>query len=646
MKYRLILFLLLVQTKIFCKELPAGIINQTERIKQQLALYPKQDTIRARLLNLLAWELKSLQTDSALKYANEALTIYRKYNLPALTGGAEDNIGVIYQIKADYKQALLHHLQALEIGRKYNLPRLIASTEDNMGIIYQVKADYRQALFYHLQALRVYEKYNAAAYTAKALNNIGQVYFLLKKYEQSLEYYKRAIEFMERDTSSSKNESLCSYYNNIAGAYSELKQVGMAIFYYEKSNQMSLETNGRYNGIVCVNLAEIYSQRKNIAKAEYYSNKAFELSERDAYLRYLSYLSLGRVASLKGNYYLALQNLLTSLKISEKFGLLWNRAEIYQKIAFAYEKKKDFKKAYQYFKEYHEVSRKELNETMTKQVSEMQAKYEAGVKDEQIKRLSHAKEMVEADNEKSRLMSYFMILIFVSLSVIGIVIARNLILKQRFSNKVLSEKNAITQLQKEQIERANMELVAEKITAQYEVLKSKINPHFLFNSLSTLSSLIAKGKDSALFFVENFSELYRRILNTSEQKLISLDEEIEIVKRYLFLQQIEFQDNLSLEIEIDPLFMRKKIPPFALQMVVENAIKHNIISSKQPLYIKIHIFEENIIVENTLQPRRNKVESTGVAVKNIAARYGLVSGAVPHFEKLETIYRVKLPLLD
>lgn len=602
--------------------------------------------MRARLLNLLAWELKSIQTDSAIKYANEALQIYRKHNLPALTGGAEDNVGVIYQIKADYKQALFHHLQALEIGRKYNLPRLIASTEDNMGIIYQVKADYRQALFYHLQALRVYEKYNAVPYMAKAHNNIGQVYFLLKKYGQALEYYKRAIELMMRDTSSNKNESLSSFYNNIAGVYSELKQNGIAVFYYEKSNKMSLEIAGKYNGIVCVNLAEIYTQQKNIEKAEYYSNKAFELSERDAYLRYLSYLSLGRVASLKGNYDLALQNLLTSRKINEKYGLLWNTAEICQEIALAYEKKKDFRMAYQYFKEYHEVSKKQLNETMTKQVSEMQAKYDAGVKDEQIKRLSHAKEMVEADNEKSRLVSYFMIVTFVSLGIIGIVIARNQILKQRISNKILSEKNAITQLQKEQIERANMELTAEKITAQYEVLKSKINPHFLFNSLSTLSSLIVKGRESALFFVENFSELYRRILNTSEQQLISLDEEIGIVKRYLFLQQIEFGSNLVLEMEIASSFMRKKIPPFALQMVVENAIKHNMISSKQPLYIKIYISEENIVVENTLQPRRNRVESTGIAEKNIFARYGLVSKEVPVFESLETIYSVKLPLLD
>ncbi len=195
-------------------------------------------------------------------------------------------------------------------------------------------------------------------------------------------------------------------------------------------------------------------------------------------------------------------------------------------------------------KMYHEALKATLNETYTKQINEMQAKYDAGVKDEQIKRLSHAKEMIEAENERSRLMNYFMIFSFVSVCVIGIVIARNLILKQRISNKVLSEKNAITQLQKEQVERANMVLVAEKIAAQYEVLKSKINPHFLFNSLSTLSSLIAKSKESALHFVDNFSELYRRILETTEQQLISLEDEVEVVKRYLFLQPIAMHNHL------------------------------------------------------------------------------------------------------
>jgi LytS/YehU family sensor histidine kinase len=396
-----------------------------------------------------------------------------------------------------------------------------------------------------------------------------------------------------------------------------------------------------------VNLAEIYVRRNNIKKAEYYSNEAFQLSKGDPYLRYLSYLSLGRIASKKGNYDEALQNLFLSRKISDEFGLLWNRAEICQEIALTYEKKKDYQKAYQYFKEYHEVSNKTLNETMTRQVSEMQAKYDAGVKDEQIKRLSHAKEMVEAENEKSRLMAYFMIFTFVSVSVIGVVIARNLILKQRISNKALSEKNAITQLQKEQVERANMVLVAEKTVAQYEVLKSKINPHFLFNSLSTLTSLIVKSKESALLFVENFADLYRRILETSDQQLTSLGEEIEVVKRYLFLQQIEFGENLTVQMNITQAFLHKKIPPFALQMVVENAVKHNIISSRQPLHINISSVSENhLVVENTLQLRRNRGESTGIAIKNISARYRLISDIQPTFEELETVYRVTLPLIN
>lgn len=646
MKYWPIFFCLFLHAEGFCREFSDEKTKQRESLQQQLAKHSINDTIRANLLILLAWNLKTEQSDSALKCAQEALEIARTYNMSGLIASAEDNIGVIYQIKTDYKQALFHHLQALEIARIFNLPGLIASAEDNIGVIYQIKADYRQALFHHLQAMRINEHQSNIARRAKTLNNIGQVYFMLKKYDQSLLYYNQAIAYVLRDTSSSINETLIAYYNNIAGSYVELKKTERAILYYERSNQKSVAVTGHPNGIGCVNLAEIYINQNNVKKAKYYCNEAFRISKNNAYLQFICYFCFGRIAALDGKYDEALQNFFLSKKISEKSGIFWQRAEIGLEIALVYQKKNDFKRAFQYYKEFHETSSKTLNETLTKQISEMQAKYDASKKDEQIERLSHEKERIKAESDKSRLMGYFMIFSVIGISGIGIVVARNMILKQRFHNKALSEKNAITQLQKEQIERANMVLVAEKITAQYEVLKSKIDPHFLFNSLSTLSALIVKGRESALFFVENFSELYRRILNTSEQQLISLEEELEIVKRYLFLQQIEFGKNLCVKTEISPSFRQKKIPPFALQMVVENAIKHNVISSRQNLHINISTSEKRIVVENTLQLKRYKIQSTGIAVKNIFERYKMVSDMLPTFEEHETIYCVTLPLLD
>lgn len=163
----------------------------------------------------------------------------------------------------------------------------------------------------------------------------------------------------------------------------------------------------------------------------------------------------------------------------------------------------------------------------------------------------------------------------------------------------------------------------EVITAQYEVLRSQVNPHFLFNSLSVLTSLVETDPKAAVKFIGKLAEVYRYVLDMRDQDTVSLAEELNLARSYLFMQQYRFNEQLVVNISIkNPV---GKIVPHSLQMLLENALKHNIISEEQPLSIDVYEEEGYVVCRNTCQPREVIEPSTGTGLKNIAGRYAVLT---------------------
>ncbi len=170
-------------------------------------------------------------------------------------------------------------------------------------------------------------------------------------------------------------------------------------------------------------------------------------------------------------------------------------------------------------------------------------------------------------------------------------------------------------------------LQQERMSFEYEHLKSQVNPHFLFNSLNTLSNLIEEDPDTALFYTEQLSDLYRNILSYRKKDLITLREELQILSAYLFIQQNRFGEAIQIDFNIpDNIPDSRKIVPMALQMLLENAIKHNVVSVTQPLKIKIWSDKDIITVSNIMQPKMSKEAGAGLALANIQRRYSLLPG--------------------
>ncbi len=186
----------------------------------------------------------------------------------------------------------------------------------------------------------------------------------------------------------------------------------------------------------------------------------------------------------------------------------------------------------------------------------------------------------------------------------------------------------------------------EKTDMQMRALQSQINPHFLFNGLNTLSSLIDEDPIQAGEFVDELSKVYRYLLRSNENELTTLSIELRFINSYFHLLKTRFGPSISLDVHVDETHSEALLPPLTLQLLVENAVKHNVVLSQKPLTIRIRTTDEKLlIVENSLQRKTLRVESNGVGLSNIADKYQLLNQPLPIIEEHEGWFQVKLPLL-
>lgn len=190
-------------------------------------------------------------------------------------------------------------------------------------------------------------------------------------------------------------------------------------------------------------------------------------------------------------------------------------------------------------------------------------------------------------------------------------------------------------------------LQKENLQSQFDVLKQQVNPHFLFNSLNVLTSLIKLEPDLAEKFSEQLSKVYRYVLENKDNELVDLNTELNFLDAYIFLLNIRFVDKLNVNLNIPEKNRNDQIIPLAMQLLIENAIKHNVMSKSNPLVIDIFIDDNNYLnVINNLQERPSQIASTGVGLKNILNRYQLLKLTVPTFRKTENQFIAKIQLVN
>lgn len=186
-------------------------------------------------------------------------------------------------------------------------------------------------------------------------------------------------------------------------------------------------------------------------------------------------------------------------------------------------------------------------------------------------------------------------------------------------------------------------LKREKIQSELNEIKNQMNPHFLFNSLNSLHSLIRSNPEKATLFVTNLSMLYRYVLQSKEKDLVSIDEELSFLKNYTDLIHIRYRDKFQISIDIDKRNLHLSIPVLSIQLLVENAIKHNEISEENPLKVLVNIIDEHLVVTHKLRLRKTLIQSTGNGIVNLSRRCQHLIGKDIEIQKDEN-FTVRIPI--
>jgi len=186
---------------------------------------------------------------------------------------------------------------------------------------------------------------------------------------------------------------------------------------------------------------------------------------------------------------------------------------------------------------------------------------------------------------------------------------------------------------------------AETLQAQLQNLKNQINPHFLFNNLSVLSSLVYKDQDKAVSFISQLSKVYRYLLDNKETELVTLENELTFIKSYTFLLKIRFDESIQFNYEIADEAKFLMLPPMALQILIENAIQHNECSSEYPLTVSIKADKSSLVVSNNLRLRTNEEPGSKTGLKNIKERYSYFTERIVEITATSEKFEVSIPLL-
>jgi hypothetical protein len=188
-------------------------------------------------------------------------------------------------------------------------------------------------------------------------------------------------------------------------------------------------------------------------------------------------------------------------------------------------------------------------------------------------------------------------------------------------------------------------IIAGTASAKFESLKNQIDPHFLFNSLNVLSSLIEENPENAQRFTTSLSKVYRYVLEQKDKELVSVEEELSFAKTYMNLLKMRFENSLFYELPQTILNPEAKVVPLSLQLLLENTVKHNVVSEKKPLHIRIFIEGDYLVVQNDFQKKEVLQGRQGVGLENIINRYGIITNRKVLIEQNEATFTVKIPIL-
>lgn len=591
------------------------------------------DTVRLKAVQSVTWGLLNQYPDSAYAMANRQMQFARATGWKLWEAKALYSIGTYYYGKGAFGQSFSFFQKSLDLRFEINDLKGVAAIYGNFGLIFQQHGDNLKALDYQLKSLDLNIKIRDTLGICANYNNLATIYHEQENSAKALEYYEKSIALY--DPVKNKGD-IALVYNNIGSVYSGDDQYAQALDYFFRSLAVRTELNDRVGmSINLINIGSVYAKMADYDKAADYLQQSIvlfkELGDQSGITH--AYYLLGDMARLQGNFNKAVKWCGASLDIARQLNVVMMQRNSCNCLYEAYKSMGNPTKALEYHEDY-----KMLNDSLKQGETELklnQLQFEKDILTDSLAREEEKLNLKVAYqvelNKKNRTRNVILVL--------GVVVLGLAILF--LSGMLYFRKNSAQfQLKAEQLEK-------QQLLNEIALLKTQVNPHFLFNSLSILSSLVHVNADLSEKFIDQLSRSYRYILEQKDQSLVTLRTELEFIRSYAFLLKIRFENKFDLQIHLpEALLDRFKIAPLTLQLLVENAVKHNRMSVREPLIIEVLEDDGVLVVRNRLQLRSQSDSSTGIGLQNIINRYALLTKRPVWAGEREEEFVVKVPLLE
>lgn len=509
------------------------------------------------------------------KYKNDSLKLqqlvklYKDNNYIHGESYALNTIGIYCRNTSQYDKALNYHKAALKKAKAANNKELQVKALNMLGVVYRRTDDIRTALDYHQQALALAEtienkETSVRKSIAVSLNSMGNIYLVLEQYDLAVQRFEKS---MEIEKSVGNKLGLAINYHNIGYAKEATEDIDGALADYKESLRYNNEINSGLGRVICNNsIGRVYIKQKKYQEAIAIIAATLESAKglRDTFHLCGLYVNLGWAYLELKNYTLAEKYLNEGLAIAKESNLKSARAESYSYLAKIAEHRKQFKKALAYQKQSYELSAEITNEKNFKYVNDLIVKYDRDKYNLQIENLEK-----ENENVKLTLRRNKNIWITSSIVLAFLAIMIYILYRQRLLN---NEKKILT--------------------LEQDMLRSQMNPHFVFNSLNSIKQyIISNEQKNAVHYLNKFAKLIRKILDASRVKEVPLGDELETMDLYMSIENIRFSNEINFEILVDNNIDldQIKIPSLVLQPFLENALWHGLSSKKGEKNIKLSV---------------------------------------------------------
>lgn len=482
-------------------------------------------------------------------------------------------LGVIYRNLSKYDKAIDYHEYAEEVATYCQNLELKVLSLNMLGVVYRRMDLVSSALDYNSQALEFARKANPITEQlelsiAVSLNSMGNIYLVLKQYDLAIEQFNKSLEI---ENKSENKLGLAINYQNIGYAKEAKGLLNEALKDYQTSLKYNEDINSDIGKVICFNsIGKIYIKQQKYDEAITLLQDALDkaLKIEDQYYIATSYTNLGWLETLTNKEDLAEQHLKKAIEISDNYNLLTSKIEALQYLSKNYVNKGIFDLALRDYKIADSLERTINNQRNLSYINDLIIKYESESKTNTIKALANENELVKSHLEKNRLS--------LLLSLLAIVLVTVLLF-------IFNRQQQITQEKK-------------ILTLEQNMLKSQMNPHFIFNSLNSIKLYIINNeKENAVYYLNKFAKLIRKILVASNEKDISLADELDTMKLYMNIENIRFSNEIDFKIKIDEKINPEniRVPSLILQPFLENSLWHGLSSKTDDKRIELDIKKES-----------------------------------------------------